>query len=147
MALVVIVVAKHLFDVGSDLCVPGEAGAALRLTAAYTTRLEGWIDAVNASLQPLTSFVLPGGRPAAAWLHMARTVCRRAERLVTELFEREESAREACERLRNRYPRWKMVTSRTIPHGVRLETGDRTARFDATRSWDNGHNPGSCLSG
>lgn len=84
---------NDLFDVGSDLCVPGEAGTALRLTAAYTTRLEGWIDATNARLAPLTSFVLPGGQPAAAWLHLARTVCRRAERLVTELFEREESGR------------------------------------------------------
>lgn len=86
-------VQNDLFDVGSDLCVPGEAGASLRLTSAYTTRLEGWIDATNEHLEPLTSFVLPGGQPAAAWLHLARTVCRRAERLVTELFEREESGR------------------------------------------------------
>lgn len=84
---------NDLFDVGSDLCVPGEAGAALRLTAKYTTRLEGWIDATNEKLEPLNSFVLPGGTPAAAWLHMARTICRRAERLVTELFECEESGR------------------------------------------------------
>lgn len=84
---------NDLFDVGSDLCVPGEAGAALRLTTAYTTRIEQWIDEANDTLAPLTSFVLPGGKPAAAWLHLARTVCRRAERLVTELFEREESGR------------------------------------------------------
>ena len=84
---------NDLIDVGSDLCVPGEAGAALRLTTAYTTRIEQWIDEANDTLAPLTSFVLPGGKPAAAWLHLARTVCRRAERLVTELFEREESGR------------------------------------------------------
>ncbi|MCC6407994.1 MAG: cob(I)yrinic acid a,c-diamide adenosyltransferase [Planctomycetes bacterium] len=76
---------NDLFDVGADLCVPGAAGEKLRLTADYTTRLERWIDEVNEKLTPLNSFVLPGGRPAAAWLHLARTVCRRAERLVTEL--------------------------------------------------------------
>lgn len=79
------VIQNDLFDVGADLCVPGAAGEKLRLTAAYTQRLEHWIDEVNESLAPLNSFVLPGGRPAAAWLHLARTVCRRAERLVTEL--------------------------------------------------------------
>ncbi len=84
---------NDLFDVGSDLCVPGEAGAKLRITAAYVTRLEGWIDAVNGGLEPLNSFVLPGGTRAAAWLHMGRTVCRRAERSVTELVELEEEGR------------------------------------------------------
>ncbi|MCK6445461.1 MAG: cob(I)yrinic acid a,c-diamide adenosyltransferase [Planctomycetes bacterium] len=79
------VIQNDLFDVGADLCVPGAAGEKLRLTGAYTQRLEQWIDDVNESLTPLNSFVLPGGRPAAAWLHLARTVCRRAERLVTEL--------------------------------------------------------------
>ncbi len=81
---------NDLFDVGSDLCVPGEAGAKLRIAASYTERLEGWIDAANKDLEPLNSFVLPGGTKAAAWLHVARTVCRRAERTVTELFELEE---------------------------------------------------------
>ncbi|MBI5434587.1 MAG: cob(I)yrinic acid a,c-diamide adenosyltransferase [Planctomycetes bacterium] len=76
---------NDLFDVGADLCVPGAAGEKLRLTAEYTARLERWIDEINGKLTPLESFVLPGGRPAAAWLHLARTVCRRAERLVTEL--------------------------------------------------------------
>ena len=78
-------VQNDLFDVGSDLCVPGEAGEKLRLGASYTTRLEGWIDEANEPLEALKSFVLPGGRPAAAWLHLARTVVRRAERLVTAL--------------------------------------------------------------
>lgn len=76
---------NDLFDVGSDLCVPGEAGEKLRITESYTTRLEGWIDEVNETLKPLNSFVLPGGTKAAAWLHLARTVCRRAERSVTAL--------------------------------------------------------------
>jgi cob(I)alamin adenosyltransferase len=76
---------NELFDVGADLCVPGEAGERLRIKAQYTTRLERWIDAYNEQLKPLNSFILPGGKPAAAWLHLARTVCRRAERLVTEL--------------------------------------------------------------
>lgn len=77
---------NDLFDVGSDLCVPGEAGAKLRVPEAYVTRLEKHIDRINADLAPLNSFVLPGGDPVAAWLHLARTITRRAERLVTELM-------------------------------------------------------------
>jgi cob(I)alamin adenosyltransferase len=76
---------NDLFDVGSDLCVPGPAGDKLRILPEYTTKLERWIDAANAALEPLRSFVLPGGTPVAAHLHVARTVCRRAERLVAEL--------------------------------------------------------------
>ena len=80
---------NELFDVGSDLCVPGPAGEKLRIQPAYTRRLEQWIDEENAPLASLSSFVLPGGTPAAAFLHLARTVCRRAERLVSELLEHE----------------------------------------------------------
>ncbi|MCH2107563.1 MAG: cob(I)yrinic acid a,c-diamide adenosyltransferase, partial [Planctomycetes bacterium] len=76
---------NDLFDVGADLCIPSADPKALRVTPAYTAAIEAQIDEVNESLQPLKSFVLPGGTPAAAWLHMARTVCRRAERLVSEL--------------------------------------------------------------
>jgi len=76
---------NDLFDVGADLCVPGTDPAALRVTAAQAERLERAIDAVNERLQPLRSFVLPGGSAAAAWLHLARTVCRRAERAVVAL--------------------------------------------------------------
>jgi cob(I)alamin adenosyltransferase len=82
---------NDLFDVGSDLCVPGEAGAKLRIPASYTERIERHIDRLNADLEPLDSFVLPGGNLVAAHLHQARTVCRRAERLVTELHELEAS--------------------------------------------------------
>lgn len=83
---------NDLFDLGADLCVPErEAHSApsaperLRVTDGQVARLEVEIDAMNADLQPLRSFVLPGGSAAAATLHMARTVCRRAERLMVEL--------------------------------------------------------------
>ena len=78
-------VQNDLFDVGADLCVPGGDDGRLRVTAAQAERLEREIDRLNAGLQPLSSFVLPGGTPAAAWLHLARTVCRRAERAVVTL--------------------------------------------------------------
>src|SRR5262245_18111888 len=82
-------VQNDLFDVGADLCVPpgqDEApGARLRVRAEQAGRLESAIDRLNAPLAPLTSFVLPGGSPAAAWCHLARTVCRRAERDVVTL--------------------------------------------------------------
>ncbi len=85
---------NDLFDLGADLCVPQGPGAKgdggrLRIAAAQVERLEAEIDAMNAELAPLESFVLPGGTPAAAWLHLARTVARRAERLMTELDRRE----------------------------------------------------------
>ncbi|MFO0796200.1 MAG: cob(I)yrinic acid a,c-diamide adenosyltransferase [Gemmataceae bacterium] len=83
-------VQNDLFDVGADLCVPGTDPAALRVTAAQAERLERAIDAVNERLQPLRSFVLPGGSAAAAWLHLARTVCRRAERAVVALAHTEQ---------------------------------------------------------
>ena len=79
---------NDLFDLGADLCRPGadaEDARALRIQARQVTRLEDEIDALNVALKPLNSFVLPGGRPAAAFLHQARTVVRRAERLTTEL--------------------------------------------------------------
>lgn len=83
---------NDLFDLGADLCRPGEDAAdpsTLRIQESQVLRLEQEIDALNAALAPLTSFVLPGGTPAAAHLHLARTVCRRAERLVSALVERE----------------------------------------------------------
>jgi cob(I)alamin adenosyltransferase len=83
---------NDLFDLGADLCRPGddpgEAGA-LRMQPRQVARLESEIDSLNAALEPLESFVLPGGRPASAYLHQARTVVRRAERLSTELAARE----------------------------------------------------------
>ena len=80
---------NDLFDLGADLCTPERADKParerLRLVEAQATRLEQEIDRLNAALAPLTSFVLPGGTPAAAHLHLARTVCRRAERMIVEL--------------------------------------------------------------
>nr|WP_295664294.1 cob(I)yrinic acid a,c-diamide adenosyltransferase [Polymorphobacter sp.] len=77
---------NDLFDVGADLATPGDDFAvdskSLRATASQVDRLEAEIDAMNATLAPLTSFILPGGTPAAAHLHLARTVVRRAERLA-----------------------------------------------------------------
>lgn len=82
-------VQNDLFDAGADLCFPltegEEPGACLRITAEQGEYLEKAIDRLNEALKPLTSFVLPGGDPAAAWLHLARTVCRRAERSLTAL--------------------------------------------------------------
>ncbi len=89
---VLLEIQNDLFDLGSDLCVPGEAGDRLRLPADYVARLEGHIDRFNADLSPLTSFVLPGGSQLSAWLHLARTVTRRAERLVTALAGEPEEA-------------------------------------------------------
>jgi cob(I)alamin adenosyltransferase len=83
---------NDLFDLGADLCTPegGRRGAgALRITAAQVERLEHEIDAMNATIRPLDSFILPGGTAAAAHLHLARTVTRRAERLVSELAQAE----------------------------------------------------------
>ncbi len=81
-------VQNDLFDLGADLCTPEtgrKAEGALRIVDAQVDRLEAEIDALNAELEPLTSFVLPGGTPASAYLHLARTVARRAERMMTEL--------------------------------------------------------------
>jgi cob(I)alamin adenosyltransferase len=80
---------NDLFDLGADLATPdnGEplSYEPLRIVESQVTRLENEIDELNAALEPLTSFVLPGGSAAAANLHMARTICRRAERLMVEL--------------------------------------------------------------
>lgn len=81
---------NDLFDVGADLCVPGEAGQRLRVTDAPSARLESEVAAMNAALPALESFILPGGTPAAAHAHLARTVVRRAERLVVALARAEE---------------------------------------------------------
>jgi cob(I)alamin adenosyltransferase len=80
---------NDLFDVGADLCTPGKGrgpdGARLTVTDNQVTWLEAEIDRFNEGLAPLRSFVLPGGSAASAYLHLARTICRRAERLIVEL--------------------------------------------------------------
>ena len=84
-------VQNDLFDLGADLAVPREidepAGKRLRITAAQVEGLEHAIDSYTEKLEPLRSFVLPGGTAAAAWLHLGRTVCRRAELHVVHLME------------------------------------------------------------
>lgn len=84
---------NDLFDLGADLCTPETAGEkpgeALRIADVQVDRLEREIDVLNARLSPLNSFILPGGSQEAAFLHLARTVCRRAERLMVELGDAE----------------------------------------------------------
>ncbi len=74
---------NDLFDLGADLCLPGHER--LRVSDAQVEHLERDIDLLNKDLAPLQSFILPGGSPAAAYLHLARTICRRAERMIVEL--------------------------------------------------------------
>jgi cob(I)alamin adenosyltransferase len=106
---------NDLFDLGADLCVPEtdkDLGyPPLRVTLKQGERLEREIDELNAELQPLRSFVLPGGHPAAAYLHLARTVARRAERLIVALA-REERVSEAVLVFINRLSDFFFVASR-----------------------------------
>ncbi|HUI94987.1 MAG TPA: cob(I)yrinic acid a,c-diamide adenosyltransferase [Xanthobacteraceae bacterium] len=112
---------NDLFDLGADLCTPedskgkGPDGARLAVTEAQATRLEQEIDALNAGLAPLRSFVLPGGTPAAAVLHLARTVCRRGERLMVELAHRPgETVSPAALKYVNRLSDFLFVASRFL---------------------------------
>jgi cob(I)alamin adenosyltransferase len=122
---------NDLFDLGADLCTP-ETGrkreGALRILPSQTERLEREIDAMNADLKPLDSFILPGGTPLAAQLHVARTVTRRAERLVTALAETETLNPEAVKYL-NRLSDHLFVLSRV----ANRETGDILWRPGANR--------------
>jgi cob(I)alamin adenosyltransferase len=107
---------NELFDLGADLCTPEEgkrAAGALRVVAAQVERLEREIDAMNVELLPLNSFVLPGGSAAAAHLHLARTVARRAERLVCALAAVERVNPEAVKYL-NRLSDHLFVLSRRV---------------------------------
>ena len=87
---------NDLFDVGADLTTPGKGrgpgGARLTVTAAQVEWLEAEVDRLNDELESLRSFILPGGSAAAAYLHLARTVCRRAERLIAELNDKPEES-------------------------------------------------------
>ena len=93
LAAIMLRIQNDLFDVGADLCVPETDAPAehppLRVTVAQVDQLERWIDAANERLQPLKSFILPGGSAAAAHLHHARTVCRRVEIGVLQLAAQE----------------------------------------------------------
>ena len=110
---------NDLFDLGADLCVPDKGEKLpyepLRMTSGQVDRLEAEIDEMNAELKPLRSFVLPGGSPAAAALHVARTVCRRAERLIVELAaEPTEPVSEAALKYVNRLSDFLFVASRYV---------------------------------
>lgn len=110
-------ISNDLFDLGADLCRPDmardhEAGyVPLRMLAAQVVRLEAEIDTMNARLTPLRSFILPGGSALAAHLHLCRTVCRRAERLVVDLAQHESINPEALRYL-NRLSDWFFVAGR-----------------------------------
>jgi cob(I)alamin adenosyltransferase len=110
---------NDLFDLGADLCVPDRGQKLeyepLRMTDTQVKRLEEEIDEMNAELKPLRSFVLPGGSPAAAALHMARTISRRAERLMVELAtEPSEPVGAAALKYINRLSDYLFVASRYV---------------------------------
>ncbi len=110
---------NDLFDLGADLCTPQAPEPKhepLRVSAEQVARLEAEIDQINADLAPLTSFVLPGGSPAAAHLHMARTIARRAEREITALAAREDLNPEAV-RYVNRLSDLLFVLARHVNDG------------------------------
>ena len=108
---------NDLFDLGADLCVPesGKADEALRIVQSQVDRLEAEIDELNSELDPLRSFILPGGARAAAALHVARTICRRAERLMAELASGDdEMVGEAALHYINRLSDFLFVASRYV---------------------------------
>ena len=107
---------NDLFDLGADLCTPEQENpkySPLRVVAAQTERLEREIDAMNGDLKPLESFILPGGTPAAAHLHLARTVARRAERLIITLI-RDEAVNPEAVRYVNRLSDHLFVLARHV---------------------------------
>ena len=107
---------NDLFDLGAELCYPDESKDArgrLSVSEAQVERLEGEIDALNRELQPLRSFVLPGGTPAASFLHLARTISRRGERLMVALASRpNEPVGDAALRYINRLSDFLFVAAR-----------------------------------
>ena len=108
---------NDLFDLGADLAVPQREGKSerLRMLSSQVERLEHDIDNLNEKLTPLTSFVLPGGTPAAAHLHLARTICRRAERMMVELAAQpNEPVSDAAIQYMNRLSDFLFVASRAV---------------------------------
>jgi cob(I)alamin adenosyltransferase len=108
---------NDLFDLGADLAVPQREGKAerLRVLSTQVDRLERDIDGLNAALAPLNSFILPGGTAAAAYLHLARTICRRAERMVVELAANpDEPVNDAAIKYLNRLSDFLFVASRSV---------------------------------
>ncbi|WP_304170201.1 cob(I)yrinic acid a,c-diamide adenosyltransferase [Phenylobacterium aquaticum] len=116
---------NELFDLGADLATPARPdeveGQALRMLDSQVERLEREIDALNETLPPLTSFILPGGTPAAAALHLARTVARRAERAAVGLILSGESVSPPALRYLNRLSDLLFVAARAANDGGRAE--------------------------
>jgi cob(I)alamin adenosyltransferase len=108
---------NDLFDLGADLCVPGTGGGRLRMADSQSARLEAELADLNAGLPPLTSFVLPGGTPAAAHAHLARTLARRAERATVALAAAE-AVNPAAIRYLNRLSDHLFVLSRALNAGA-----------------------------
>lgn len=108
---------NELFDLGADLCVPDDGKPLdyepLRIIASQVKQLEADIDRLNKAMKPLKSFILPGGSPAAAALHLARTTARRAERLMVALAEKEKVGAEALKYI-NRLSDFLFVAARTV---------------------------------
>lgn len=109
---------NDLFDLAADLCSPdkgkGPGGERLAVNAAQVKRLEDEIDTLNAELQPLRTFVLAGGSPASAYLHLARTMCRRAEREIVQLADTGESVSTEVRSYINRLSDFLFVASRYL---------------------------------
>jgi cob(I)alamin adenosyltransferase len=109
---------NDLFDLAADLCSPdkgkGPGGTRLSVNAAQVKRLEDEIDTLNAELAPLRTFVLAGGTPAAAYLHLARTICRRAERVSVELKDSGEDVSPQVLQYINRLSDFLFVASRYV---------------------------------
>ena len=109
---------NDLFDLAADLCSPdkgkGPGGERLAVKASQVKRLEDEIDTLNADLAPLRTFVLAGGTPAAAYLHLARTICRRAERIIVELADSGEDVSAEVKSYINRLSDFLFVASRYV---------------------------------
>jgi cob(I)alamin adenosyltransferase len=108
---------NELFDLGADLCVPDDGKPLdyepLRIIASQVKQLEADIDRLNKAMKPLKSFVVPGGSPAAAALHLARTTARRAERLIVALAQKETVGAEALKYI-NRLSDFLFVAARAV---------------------------------
>jgi len=123
---------NDLFDLGADLATPGDVEGALRIVPEQVARLEAEIDAMNAAMPPLTSFILPGGSAASAHLHLARAIARRAERAAVALAEQEAINPPALAYL-NRLSDWLFVAARMVNQNGASDVlwvpgGARTAR-------------------
>jgi len=120
---------NEMFDLGADIATPGDMEGALRITAGQVERLEQEIDTMNSELEPLTSFILPGGSPACAAAHLARAVVRRAERAMVALNEVEPINGQALAYV-NRLSDHLFVTARHLAHA---QGGDVLWQPGATR--------------